>query len=294
MHAYLIMAHNNFGILEKLITMLDAPCNDIYIHIDKRVKNFDFEHYKKLAKHSRVCFTERIRIVWGDISMVNAEYILLKKAYEDPTEYKYYHLISGVDLPLKTAEELADFFDKAYPKEFVHFAKSMNKIEESRIKHYHFFTGRRNILNRIATKTEQLLQTALRIDRTRGGRIARGSQWFSITDKFAEYLMQNEEKIKKRMKFTFIPDEFFVQCAAVNSEFADNLYVGRFDDSCEQNMRYIDWTRGNPYTFCESDFDEVMNSGNLFARKLTEGNYLPKMIFDAVYDKNCTKNKKNN
>lgn len=294
MHAYLIMAHSNFGILEKLITMLDASCNDIYIHIDKRVKNFDFEYYKNLAKYSRVCFTERICVVWGDISMVNAEYILLKKAYENPTEYKYYHLISGVDLPLKTAEELADFFDKAYPKEFIHFSKGMNPVEESRIKHYHFFTGRRNIFNRIATKTEQLLQTALRIDRTRGGRIARGSQWFSITDKFAGYLMQNEEKIKKRMKFTFIPDEFFVQCAAVNSEFADNLYVGRFDDSCEQNMRYIDWTRGNPYTFCESDFDEVMNSGKLFARKLTEENCLPKMIFEAVYDKNCTKNKKNN
>ena len=40
-HAYLIMAHNNFYILEKLLILLDDPRNDIYIHIDKKVSKFD-------------------------------------------------------------------------------------------------------------------------------------------------------------------------------------------------------------------------------------------------------------
>ena len=36
-HAYLIMAHNNFYILEKLLHLLDDPRNDIYVHIDKNM-----------------------------------------------------------------------------------------------------------------------------------------------------------------------------------------------------------------------------------------------------------------
>lgn len=43
-HAYLIMAHNNFYILEKLLRLLDDSRNDIYVHIDKKVSEFDFEH----------------------------------------------------------------------------------------------------------------------------------------------------------------------------------------------------------------------------------------------------------
>lgn len=282
MYAYLIIAHNNFGILKKLICMLDYAGNDIFIHIDKKVGDFDFEYYRKLAKYSMVYFTDRVHISWGDYSMIEAEYILLKNALNKNRGYNYYHLLSGVDLPLKSADELNLFFDSEYPKEFIHFAGRINSIELSRIKHYHFFTGRRNWFNRIFTKAEQLFQSAVKIDRTKNLVVARGSQWFSITDKFAEFLVNNEDKICRQLKHTFIPDEFFVQLAAVNSSFADNLYYGGFDDSCRQNMRYIDWQRGSPYTFEEADFDEIMNSGCLFVRKLSEENELTDRIYREV------------
>ena len=35
-HAYLIICHNQFKLLKKLIMMLDNENNDIYIHIDKK------------------------------------------------------------------------------------------------------------------------------------------------------------------------------------------------------------------------------------------------------------------
>lgn len=262
--------------------MLDHVCNDIYIHIDRNVKNFDFGYYESIPSKARVYFTERIHISWGDYSMVDAEYILLKKAHKSQNKYNYYHLLSGVDLPLKTADKLAEFFGEAYPKEFVHFAKDMNSIELSRIKHFHFFCGRRNLFNRFMTKAEQIIQTLAGVNRVKNIKVARGSQWFSITDNFVKYLIDNEMSIKKQLKFTFIPDEFFIQLATVNSHFVNNLYCDRFDDGNEQNMRCIDWERGNPYTFDETDFDEVMNSGCLFVRKLTEENGLPDMIYERV------------
>ena len=37
-HAYLILAHNEFGLLQTLICYLDDERNDIYVHIDRKVK----------------------------------------------------------------------------------------------------------------------------------------------------------------------------------------------------------------------------------------------------------------
>ena len=33
-HAYLILAHTNFGQLRKLLELLDDPRNDIFVHVD--------------------------------------------------------------------------------------------------------------------------------------------------------------------------------------------------------------------------------------------------------------------
>ena len=40
-HAILIMAHNQFEILEKLMIQLDHQRNDLYIHIDRKSHGFE-------------------------------------------------------------------------------------------------------------------------------------------------------------------------------------------------------------------------------------------------------------
>ena len=37
-HAYLIMAHNEWELLNTLLSLIDDPRNDIFLHIDKKVK----------------------------------------------------------------------------------------------------------------------------------------------------------------------------------------------------------------------------------------------------------------
>lgn len=48
---------------------------------------------------------------WGDISVVDAEFALFDEAYRRG-EYSYYHLLSGVDMPLKTQNYIHRFFEK--------------------------------------------------------------------------------------------------------------------------------------------------------------------------------------
>lgn len=69
-HAHMIIAHNQFDLLERLITCLDNPNNDIYIHIDSKVKSFDFARFLQLTKYSTVEFTERVSVSWGGYSQI--------------------------------------------------------------------------------------------------------------------------------------------------------------------------------------------------------------------------------
>lgn len=127
-HAYMIIAHNEFDLLEILVRLLDDPRNDIYVHIDAKVKNFDFKTFQALTQYSRLRFTpRRISATWGDFSLVNTELLLLQTAVagEDPAQpYAYYHLISGVDLPIKSNDDIHAFFEKNAGKEFVHFSEN--------------------------------------------------------------------------------------------------------------------------------------------------------------------------
>lgn len=137
-HAYLIIAHNNFEILEKTLKIWDDEKNDFYIHIDKKVKNFDFEKFKSITKKSKTIFTERINVKWGHSSQIDCELLLLKLSSKN--NYSYYHLLSGVDMPIKSKEEIYNFFEKNFGKEFIHTSIINNESElNDRYYYYHLF-----------------------------------------------------------------------------------------------------------------------------------------------------------
>ena len=72
-HAYMIIAHNEFDLLEILVRLLDDPRNDIYVHIDAKVKDFDFKSFQALTQYSRLRFTpRRISATWGDFSLIQS------------------------------------------------------------------------------------------------------------------------------------------------------------------------------------------------------------------------------
>ena len=82
LHAYLIMAHNEFDLLEKLIRLLDDKDADIYIHIDAKVKELDRKSIKNLVLQSNMFFVDSIDVQWGDRSQIDVEMLLLRKATE--------------------------------------------------------------------------------------------------------------------------------------------------------------------------------------------------------------------
>ncbi|MGG4036986.1 beta-1,6-N-acetylglucosaminyltransferase [Heyndrickxia ginsengihumi] len=278
-HAYLIIAHNHFEQLGVLVRMLDDIRNDIFLHIDKKVKNFDFDNLRSKVKYSNVYLVDNpVHVSWGGFSQIKSELLLLKKSTQI-NSYSYYHLLSGQDLPIKTQDQIHDFFDKNQGKEFVRF-ESDKFLYEDRLEYYHFFPdiiGRPDsIFKKIISKFNSFLvyiQKLLRVSRIRGYSneyFQKGTNWFSITDDLARYILSKEKWIYKTFKYSFCCDEVFLQTLINNSLFKEKLYRKDYDNSCDAMARLIDWNRGKPYIFSIGDLEELKNSKLMFARKFDD------------------------
>lgn len=289
--AFLIMYHNDYYVLEKLLKQIDSKKFDIYLHVDKKVKNFDFEYTKKILKESNIYFIKRLNIKWSTYSQIKCELELLKEASKK--NYSYYHLISGVDLLLKSSDEIYAFFEKNNGSEFVAY-QDINKVTEDqkeRIKYYHFLNKNRRhnnkLIRELSTKIYYKLlsiQKKLKIDRLKNNQleIRKGANWFSITDDLANYILTKQKEISKTYKHSNCADEIFLQTITYNSKFKNNIY-NEYQDEHQNIKRYIDWNRGEPYTFTIDDYEELINSKCFFARKFSSEN--DKEIIDKIFKK---------
>lgn len=284
--AILIIAHNNLNILKKTLKILDSKYFDIYIHIDKKSK-LDAKNLENVCKTSKVTITKQIKVRWADYSQVECELLLLKKASQY-NKYSYYHLISGVDMPIKSSKTIYNFFEKSKGKEFVHFESDyLPKYKKAWLKYYYIFRryGRKNIITKGLEFISINIQKAIHINRLKRTNIQlrTGANWFSITHDFVKYILNHEMQYKRLLNYTRSPDEIFIQTILYNSEFRKNLYYTKYDNNYHSIMRLVDWKRGNPYVFREKDYNEIMGSEMMFARKFDEN--IDKKITNKIFEK---------
>ncbi|MED4965374.1 beta-1,6-N-acetylglucosaminyltransferase [Heyndrickxia coagulans] len=291
-HAYLIIANRNFNQLCNLISLIDDIRNDIYILIDSKSKNVDTENIMNSTVKSNLYFVTPIKIYWGDFSQVLAELNLLKNAVQ--RHYSYYHLLSGLDLPLQNQDFIHDFFEKNNGKQFLtytdHSIYKKAKVYE-RVKYYYHFNHVPYFkLRHILTRAEIEFQKIIGINRWNSNQaeLTFGSNWFSINDDLANYIVDNEDWIRKHFSRTYCSDELFIHTLVSNSTFYDQVYIkeGVKDqpEDKQGNLRYINWWDGSPYVWKEEDYDylvKVRNKGYLFSRKFDESvdsNIIKKII----------------
>ena len=278
-HAFLIIAHEDYCVLEILLSMLDDGRNDVYLHIDLRaVELYERMVGWRMKNAGFYLLPERMNVYWGDVSQVQVEYLLFERAYENGG-YLYYHLLSGVDLPLKPQDKIHEFFYRHQGLEFVGFCNgdAHERDIKRKVGRYYFFT------KRIKDKTwpyHQIssffrnmmlnLQKPMGYPRTLEWQFKKGWNWVSVTHRFCGFLLEHRQEILKRFKYTLCADEIFLQTLLWNSEFRDKLYCA--DDPEKGSLRKIDWRRGSPYVWTENDWDELVSSDAMFARKFSSSN----------------------
>lgn len=269
-HAYLILAHNEPELLSLLVERLDDVRNDIYIHFDRKLSVLP--DIKTL--HAGLCILkDRVDVRWADVSMLEAEYKLFHAVVDSGCEYSHYHLISGVDLPLKNQDYIHSFFAQHHGKEFVGLhQRPMNSHADRALHYWHPFTrsfrgsGCVFAIKRILCYLVVQTQVLLGIRRNTTIPFHKGGQWVSITRELIDYLLEQEDRAFTIFSRTFGADEYFVPTLIWDTPFMERL----FDTTDESRgaMRYIGWRAdGQLIDFTSQDLPALQQTEYLFARK---------------------------
>jgi hypothetical protein len=275
-HAFLIMAHKNFEQVSLLLQLLDDARFDIYLHVDNKVKDVPWESMQKSVTESDLTFLHDVDVAWGDSSQIRCEQVLINAAMQSGRQYSYLHLLSGQDLPLRTNDEICRFFEQHVGRQFVSIGHtdiddSLTFEDLSKYHTYRMFgkKGQQQPWRKMGDLLSHA-QMLLGVNRDKSCALkhGKGANWFSITGDFAQYVLDHWSITESHfMSRTLCCDELFLQTILLNSPFSADRYINEFDSDPHQTMRLIDWNRGAPYIYRLSDFEELMDSGCLFARK---------------------------
>ena len=259
-HAFLILAHDQFDVLARLIRALDDKRNDVFIHIDKRVKTIPS---LKMDKGNLQVLDNRIKTYWGDSSLLKAEMLLMQTAFSFGN-YKYYHIISGVHFPLKDQDTIHTLVDSNYPKSLLIPMETSRGEIEYKIGRYHFFVHSLAPRGTFRSKAANFLWRSLLFVqkpfpvRNIAGIDMKASQWCSLSDIAVKYLVAHKDEALKRFRHTFCCDEFFVptMLGGVGLEYV-----------AFPQLMYVKFRRFSPKVLTDEDYAEMVSSGCLFARK---------------------------
>lgn len=231
---YLILAHNNFIHLDRLINALDDADVMFYIHLDEKAAGKYIS-----GKENVIVIPHHQNINWGGYGMVEATLALLRYSNVHSPQADYFALISGVDYPIRPR---SFFYNQlARGKEFID-AAPMPFLDKpmKRFEYYYFDIDRRRYGYFHPKIVAEMALCLFRIKRKVPFKLYVGGQWFALTRQCVEYVLDTVDENKRYERFfrhSLIPDEAFFQTIIAHSPFAANIVP---------NMTYTDWTGPNP------------------------------------------------
>jgi hypothetical protein len=283
--AYMILAHHEPDALVRLLDSVSAPYAHAFVHIDRKADREPFEHTLRRRRDcSLIASHLSVPIYWGGYSMVEATFRLLRVAYEDAQRYERFALLSGVDLPIKRLDVIADRLDGTdeivrvdrvlSPFGTTDFDRRANRI----------YLGEWTWLNERSNKMPFLPRVARIVEERLPNRpyphlpIFYGPQWWCITRKAVHAVfdfVDNYPEVIAWFKRTRCPDEMVFQTILKNSTNADNISydLTRGDEDHEPTLHgshFVDWSRPSPdrpATLTIQHLPMLLKSSALFARK---------------------------
>jgi hypothetical protein len=265
-HAWLIIAHNEFGILQRLVSELDDEQGDIFIHFDKKVQDLPKIHSSK----SRLFVLEdRIDVRWGSISQIKCELALFEAAAKKGP-YDYYHVLSGATLPLKPFNDIDAYFKAAEKKSVLTgLCQDLPYQETLKVRRYNFFlkgytsprSGMRTI-SQFLWKSAIAVQRFFGVETNRDKTFYKASNWLSLTEEALQYILGRKRTILKTYRWSFCGDEYFVPSELMASSLNNKILNS-------DNYLYRKIVRSTATAYKLDDLQSLRATGCLFARKFS-------------------------
>lgn len=264
--AYLIIAHHEFEILQRLISILDSDNNIIFVHIDAKVKKLPHLFTNKSILH---VLDQRIDVRWGHVSQIECELLLFESALKHGPFY-YYHIISGVHLPIRPMKQINEFYERYSGYEIMHIlekCKGRNNIKLGRfnigIKN---FKHKQSWVQRLVQLNWVILikfQKIFGIFNNPNADYVKSENWLSLTQDAVSYIVNHKNTIIKKYFYTLCGDEYFIATELTNANFKI------FNSN---KLLYQVWNGESPTILTMDDYNQIINSDCLFARKFSSSN----------------------
>jgi hypothetical protein len=267
--AYLIRAHYAPAQLGRLVDRLDSENAAFFIHISARTSGGTHSKMQQaVGERANVQWVERVATYYAGFSLVQSTIVGLQAiAAAEPTSHTV--ILSGQDYTARPTPEIEQFFQQQPGKSFVeHFALPV--ADKWPGEHGGLDRIRYRYFERINYKTRTLRLPILRRRFPPGLQPYGGGAWCALSHDAVRYItsfVDQKPDVVRFFRHVKIPDEIFMHTVLLNSPLRDTV-VGN-------DVHYIDWSHGgaHPKTLGTEDYDRILESGKLFARK-----------FDVRYD----------
>ena len=215
-------------------------------------------------------------IKWGQNQMIHATTNLLKEAFYSNIQYDYFWFMSGQDFPIKSIDYIKKYLEK-------HRGANYIDVMDRNYKIYKRFKKRNDLKYPTCFANQTITMTILKHlyilitggpyktlffkrKNITGLEYNFGSSWWTLTHSSVEGMLDYLERHEEVLDFfdnSICPDESLFQSLFMKTPYTNT----------RENIKvYLDWTGENrhPKTLTINDYDTLMNSDFLIARKFDE------------------------
>lgn len=255
--AYIVSAYHRLPQVARLVRRLHSEKACFAIHVDRKTND---EAFRALVADLRglpsVHFLDRHTCHWGGFGHVRATLKGIDHLRGRGSGFDYAILLTGQDYPIKSNAYIERFLQSANGKSFMTFSllpsaswSPRGGLDRVAYRHLRFYG------HHVRLPFKRRFPSELR---PYGG----GAYW-CLSSECIEYVARFVAERPDVLSFfrrVDIPDEVFFQTILMSSELADSII--------NDNLRYIDWTRGHrPAILGTDDLEALRTSPKLFARK---------------------------
>lgn len=299
--AYLISAYKDPCQLNRMINALyQGNSTFFFIHIDAKCNQHEFEEAISPQLKKNIIFTKnRYWVQWGGFNQVRYQQELLKTCIQSNIEFDRVFILTGQDYPLISNQEINQELRNHPLNEYI-IGLDISKVTypskiRTRFTIYHYFRDMKHCpykIKKIFSGASRKLMTILPIRKknyilinNQRWHIYLSSSYMCISFKLSKYIyneLSSNAKLISYFKYSFVPEEMVIPTIVFNSSFKShcilynqNTYNGLKNLSA---ITYFNYGK-EIQTFTLDNYEELKNSGKMFARKFTTG------ISDSLMDK---------
>ncbi|UKT63877.1 beta-1,6-N-acetylglucosaminyltransferase [Pedobacter mucosus] len=275
--AYIIIAHKNPLQLYRLISRLNDGNSSFFIHIDVKVDLKEFDNLKEFG--DKLHFLRRFDSKWGSYGTIKPYLEGLKKIKKSGENFDRILLLSGQDYPIKSNQEIDQFFLNSPYSVFVNYFPIPNYKKWPggdrgglyRVDKYYFGNKKHELL---LSKSANLISTLIPAFKRKiphGMKPFAGQTWWNLDMYALNYILDFVKKHPEYLDFhkhTFVADEVFLQMIIGNSK--DEKLLKSIGNSEKRLTIWEHADSAHPKILNKNDLQTIKSSDDLFARKFEQ------------------------